>query len=314
VVLQTDLPNVADFTIPKGNEFDTDTTPQIKFLATQDTVVHFGPRDPSTGVATSNPVPVADATAEAAGNVAANTITQWPNNPCGPNGPYHNVCSPSDLTVTNPQPTSGGTDSKQVVVASQGDVDGWQKQIDDLKNTLAAKAKSDMQGRAGSDKLLAVDPGGSGLTLDWDITPLPKPDDQYQDSTITVVAHGKASYYNPADVKKVVTADLVAQVPTGQQLAEHPTISEPKVTQASDDGSVIFAVTGSGYSQPLIDVQKLKGQFAGKSQSEVRRLARENVSQLQDIRISQSIPFFVLPFFSGKIEVTQTFVPEPATR
>jgi hypothetical protein len=312
VVLQTDLKNVADFTIPKGTEFDTQTTPQIKFFATQDTVVHFGDPD-SNGISTSNPVPVQDGTAEAAGNVAAGTITQWPNNPCGPNGQYKGVCAPSDLTVSNPQPTSGGTDAKQVVVASQSDVSGWQKQVDDLKNQLGGKAKQDMQGHAGG-KTMAVDPGGSGLTVSFDITPLPKPDDQFQPTTITVAAHGKAAFYTPADVKKVVAADLAAQVPKDEMLAEKPTISEPKVTQASDDGTVIFAVTGNGYSQPVIDVQGLKSRFAGKSQSDVRRIAREVVSQLQDVRISQSIPFFVLPFFSGRIDVAQTFVPEPASR
>jgi hypothetical protein len=314
VVLQTDLHNVADFTVPKGTEFDTSTTPQIKFQATQDTVVHFGDPD-STGIATSNPVPVQDATAEAAGNVGANTITQWPNNPCGPNGQYHGVCAPSDLTVTNPQPTSGGADAKQVVVASASDVQGWQKQVDDLKGSLGGKIKQDMGGKAGGDHLAAVDPGGSGQTLACDVNPaLPRPDDQFSTQTVTVACHGKGAYYNPADVKKVVAADLAAQVPHDQTLADRPTISDPKITQASDDGSVIFAVSGSGFSQPIIDVQGLKSLFAGQSSSSVRSLAREKIGQLQDVSISQSIPFFVLPFFSGRIEVKLNFVSEAAPR
>jgi len=313
VVLQTDLHNVADFTIPKGTEFDTSTTPQIKFFATQDTVVHFGQADQS-GIATSNPVPVQDGTPEGAGNVGANTITQWPDNPCGPNGQYKGVCAPSDLTVTNPAPTSGGADSKQVVVASDSDVSQWQKQVDDLKNQLSGKVKQDMQGKAGSDKKPAVDPGGSGQAINYDITPLPKPGDQYSASTITVACHGKGAYYNPADVKKVVAADLANQVPKDQTLADQPTITDPKITQATEDGTVIFAVSGTGYSHPIIDVQGLKSSFAGQSAGSVRSLAREKISQLQDVKIDQSIPFFVLPFFSGRIEVKLDFVSEAAPR
>jgi hypothetical protein len=300
--------------VPKGTEFDTAASPPVKFFATQDKVVHFGDPDPSTGIATSNPIPVQDGTPEAAGNVPANSITQWPSNPCGPTGQYHGVCSSSDLTVTNPQATGGGADAKQVVVASAGDVAGWQKQVDDLKNQLTAKAKQDLQGHAGADKLAAVDPGGSGQTLSSDVTPLPKADEQYGGGTITVTIHGKGAYYNAAEVKRIVLADLTAQVPKDQALAEKPTITEPKVTQASDDGTVIFAATGSGFSQPIIDVQGLKSRFAGHSAGDVKNIAREVVGQLQDVQVSQSIPFFVLPFFSGRIEVKQQVVPQSPNR
>lgn len=315
VVMQTDLKNVADFTVPKGTEFDTSTTPQIKFMATQDTVVHFGEPDPGTGIATSNPIPVQDATAEGAGNVGPNTITQWPDNPCGPNGQYNKICSPSDLTVTNPQAASGGADAKQVVVAQASDVSSWQKQIDDLKGSLGDKVKQDMQGKAGNGMVVAVDPGGAGQVISYDITPLPKVDEQYQASTISVAVHGKAAFYNPADVKKIVKQDLLSQVPKGDTLADSPTITDPKVTQASEDGQVIFAITGSGFSQPVIDVQDLKNRFTGQSPDSVRRIARELISQLQDVSIDQSFfHIWSLPFFSGRIEVKQKVVSEAPTR
>jgi hypothetical protein len=305
VVLQTDLKNVADFTIPKGTEFDSNTSPQIKFYAPQDTVVHFGPAD-SNGIATSNPIPIQDGKPEGAGNVPANTVTQWPGNPCGPNGQYKGICAPSDLTATNPQPTTGGADPKQVTTASGGDVQGWQKQIDDFKAQLTDKAKADMLAKAGPGKVVATDPGGSGQTLTYEITPLPKPDDQYQPTTISVAVHGKAAYYNPAEVKKVVLDDLTHLVAQGEQLAPNPNVPDPKITQASDDGTVIFSLSATGYSEPVIDVQGLKNRFTGKSQAEVKRIAKEVIgSQVQDVTTEQHIPFFVLPFFSGHIEVKQ---------
>jgi hypothetical protein len=312
VVLQTDLKNVADFTVPKGTEFDSNTTPQIKFYATQDTVVHFGDPD-QNGISTSNPVPVQDGKPEAAGNLPANTITQWPGNPCGPNGQYKGVCAPSDLTVSNPAPTSGGADSKQVTTASSGDVQGWQQQVNTLKQQLGDKVKQDMAGKAGSGKVAAVDPGGSGQTIAYDITPLPAADAQFQTTTITVTVHGKGAYYDPAAVKSAARGDLGAQVPTGDQLAPEPSVPEPKITQASDDGTVIFSEPVSGYSEPIIDVQGLKGKFAGHSQSDVKSIARETIgSSVQDVQVDQHIPFFVLPFFSSRIEVKQNVIQKPA--
>ncbi|HZS15047.1 MAG TPA: hypothetical protein VFC09_10640 [Candidatus Dormibacteraeota bacterium] len=312
VVLQTDLKNVADFTIPKGTEFDSNTTPQIKFYATQDTVVHFGDPD-QNGISTSNPIPIQDGKPEGAGNLPANTVTQWPGNPCGPNGQYKGVCAPSDLTVTNPQPTSGGADAKQVTTASASDVQGWQQQVTTLKQQLTDKVKQDMQGKAGAGRQPAVDPGGSGQTISNDITPLPNADDQYQTTTITVTVHGKGAFYNPADVKKIVLADLTGQIAQGEQLAPNPTIPDPKITQASDDGTIIFSDNATGYSEPVIDVQGLKDRFAGKSQSDVKSIAREIIgSPVQDVTIDQHIPFFVLPFFSGHIEVKQNVIQKPS--
>jgi len=313
VVLQTDLKNVADFTVPKGTEFDSNTTPQIKFYATQDTVVHFGDPD-QNGISTSNPIPVQDGKPEAAGNLPAGTITQWPGNPCGPDGQYKGVCAPSDLTVSNPAPTTGGADAKQVTTASANDVQGWQQQVTTLKQQLGDKVKADMAGKAGNGKMPALDPGGSGQTISYDITPLPKADDQYQTTTITVTVHGKGAYYDPSAVKQVALADLNSQKAAGEQLAPGATVPEPKITQASDDGTVIFSEPVSGYSEPVIDVQGLKDKFAGHSQSDVKSLAKETIgSSVQDVQIDQHIPFFVLPFFSSRIEVKQNVIQKPAT-
>jgi hypothetical protein len=312
VVLQTDLKNVADFTVPKGTEFDSNTSPQIKFYSTQDTVVHFGEPD-GNGISTSNPIPVQDGKAETAGNLPANTITQWPGNPCGPNGQYKGVCAPSDLTCSNPQPTTGGADAKLVVSASGNDVQGWQKQVDDMKAQLTDKIKADLAAKAGSGKVVATDPGGSGLTIAYDITPLPKVDDQYQPTNISVTVHGKGAYYSVADVKKIALDDLTAQVAKTEQLAPNPTVPDPKVTQASDDGTVIFSLNATGYSEPVIDVQGLKDRFVGKGQADVKRIAKEIIgSPVQNVTIDQHIPFFVLPFFSGHIEVKQNVIQKPA--
>jgi hypothetical protein len=63
----------------------------------------------------------------------------------------------------------------------------------------------------------------------------------------------------------------------------------------------------------VIDVQGLKNRFTGKSQTEVKRIAREVIGgPVQDVSIDQHIPFFVLPFFSGHIEVKQNVIQKAA--
>ena len=74
VVFSTDLPQGAQFTVPKGTEFDTQDNPPIRFYATQDTQVCIGPggttpQNCPAGTTPSNSVPVQDGTPEAKGNV-----------------------------------------------------------------------------------------------------------------------------------------------------------------------------------------------------------------------------------------------------
>ncbi len=216
VVLQTDLPSVAPFTVPKGEEFDTADNPPIKFFATQDTVVTVPPPSPGQQFgAPSNPIPVADGTAEAKGNVAANTITKWTGNPCITNP----ICTPTDLKATNPAAATGGADATTKVVASTQDVAAWTAQVTQGDQTLTAQAKQDMQTKA-AGKTFAVDPGGNGTTVACAVAPaLPAANAVFATAKETVTCNGKAALYNPGDVTNDVKADLQKQVAQGDTLA-----------------------------------------------------------------------------------------------
>lgn len=311
IVLSTDLPTVAPFTVPKGEEFDTADNPPIKFFATQDTVVTVPP--PSGGQQygpASNPIPVADGTAEAKGNVAANTITQWPGNPCVNRQP---VCSPSDLKSTNPAAATGGADAKTNVVASSQDVSGWTTQVTQSEQTLTAQAKQDMQSK-GAGKTFAVDPAGHGTSVACTVTPaLPAANAVFTTTQETVACNGKAAVYNPSDVTTDVTADLQTQVAQGDSLATNSiNCTKPAVTQAADDGTVVLSVNCTSFSRPSIDLTALKGQLAGKSPSDARNVIQHRLNRVQNVTISQSpMPFFWLPFFSSRIEIDENFVSQP---
>ncbi|HEV3123887.1 MAG TPA: hypothetical protein VG266_04845 [Candidatus Dormibacteraeota bacterium] len=292
--------------------FQTSASPPVVFIAAADApsskecapdkafFVPAGLGTPGGYGPPSAAIPISAQVAGAAGNVSAGAVNTWPANPDATN-----------TIVTNPAATSGGVDAHNVTVVSDQDKQAMQASLDDTKKRLTDKVKADLQAKA-SGKTIAQDPSGAGLTVTPDVQPpLPNSGDQYQPTNITVTMHGKAAVYSAADLTKVVNDDLKAQVPNNETLASSPApnVPPPKITQAADDGTVVFSATGTGFTQPVIDLQKLKDKFTGKSRGTVRTLTDQALgTAVQSVDVSQSIPFFVLPFFSSRIEVKLTVV------
>src|ERR1035441_9996709 len=86
----------------------------------------------------------------------------------------------------------------------------------------------------------------------------------------------------------IVTRDLQAKVPQGDQLSADCQIPPPMVTLAADDGRVILSASGNCFAQPLIDIDGLRGQFAGKSADTVSKLTRTRVgAQVVGVTVAQ---------------------------
>lgn len=315
VELHSDLPVAFQFPVPKGEQFDTTSNPPIKFFAIRDTPVCVpGGSTAPCPLGSSASVPVQDGTPEAKGNVSADAIRSWPGNPCT-TGIAPIPCSASDLTVSNPSATLGGADAKRLVIATQQDLDTFNSQVNQLKSQLMAKVKTDMAARQGK-RVSAIDPTGAGESFSTAVTPsLPKPGDQYSPTQITIKAAGRRVTYLMDDVRAVILRDLGALVPQGDELNGDCAPGKPDVTQAGDDGTVILSVSAKCLAQPHIDTDALRSQFAGKSSSEVRRLAVTRVgSQLQDVTVDRKpFGFFILPLFSGRIEVRTRVVAKPGS-
>lgn len=316
VVFQTTLASGAEFHVPKGTEFDTQDNPPLRFYATQDAEVCIGPNGSAAlncnpGVQPNNSVPVGDGTAEAKGNVAANTITKWPGNPCpSPPKPPFPGCNAGDITETNPSAATGGADAKTITVAGDSDISSWNNTVSGDKTTLTTQVNSDLQTKA-AGKVFAKDPGGNGTTLSCDVSPaLPASGQQFAAAQETVTCHGKGAAYSPDDVTKDVTADLQKQVAQGETLAtDAVNCTKASVTQAADNGTVVLSIQCTGFSHPTINLEALKTQLTGKSSSDARNIIEHRLSHVQNVVISQSpIPFFWLPFFSSRIEIDPTFV------
>ena len=319
IVFSTDIVIGAQFVVTKGTEFDTQANPPIRFFATQDTQVCVGPNGaPPANCPPGTPnssVPVADGTPEAKGNVGANTITKWPQDPCpAPANPPFPGCKASDLTETNPAPAAGGADAKTNTVASPTDLSGWNAQVTQNEQTLTTQANQDMQAKA-AGKTLAKDPGGNGVTVTCTVTPpLPAANAVFATAQITVACHGKAAAYNPADVSTDVKADLQQQVAQGDSLATDAiNCTKPSVTQAADDGTVVLSVQCTSFSRPSIDLAALKAQITGHSPGDARNIIEHRLNRIQSVVVSQSpIPFFWLPFFASRIEIDEAFVTQAA--
>jgi hypothetical protein len=315
LVFTTTVPVGVNFEVPRGTEFDTQDSPPIRFFATANTPVCIGPNPsspPAACTAAENSVPVADATPEAKGNVAANTITKWPSDPCDPSNPPQNapLCSGGTISETNPAPASGGADATTQVVASRNDVNSWNSQVTQSEQTLTAQATQDMQTKA-AGKIIAKDPGGNGSSVQCGVTPaLPAANAPFAAAQETVACAGHAAAYTPADVTNAVRADLQAQVAQGDTLAANSiNCTSPSVTQAATDGTVVLSIQCTSFSKPGVDLNAIKGQLTGKSPGEAKNVIEHQLNHVQSVAISQSpMPLFWMPFFSSRIEIDETFV------
>lgn len=332
----TTVPNgIAYLHLSKGEEFDTADTPPIRFLITQDTDICIGPdgKPPigcQAGVQPNADAPVQEATAEAKGNVPANTITKWgqtqdpndpskqfSNDPCDKSNPQHSACAGGDISVTNPQPATGGADPKPIIVASAGDLASWTGQVAQAEQTLTATVNQDMQQKS-AGLVVARDAAGNGASLACGTTPpLPQVNQPFATTPIIVACHGKAAAYNAKDVTSNINADLQTQVAHGESLAVSSIkCGKTTVTQATDDGTVVLSVECTAFSQPNVDLNTLRGQLTGKGPGEVKKLLSNRLAHVQHVSVSQSpLPLPWLPWFSNRIEIDETFVdqaPAPA--
>ncbi|HEY2705469.1 MAG TPA: hypothetical protein VGL20_17440 [Candidatus Dormibacteraeota bacterium] len=325
IVLTTDepYPFCASNGFPRGTEFSTGGGRPVKFVVSQDTTntpdgqYCVPAATAGSPVSSSPPIPVTAESTGGSGNVPAGSITQWlppPNSPPGtttgnPCGPQDQASRRCDLGVTNPAATGGGIDQHTVVVVSAQDFKGFNDQVTQLKQQLSDKARKAMQDHAQGD-VFAIDPSQQGLTLSTEVAPpVPNSGDEYKETTITVTVHGRAAAYNPDDVRRVFTTDLSSQIPQGETLVEQR-LTGPDIQQASDDGTVVFSIRGTGFSQPIVDLNKLKETFTGQGEDAVGRKVRSEFGDQASTSISRAIPFFVLPFFSSRISVDVRVVAE----
>lgn len=317
VTVATNVPTGASFVMPQGDTFQT-TDHSVTFVVTQTTPICIGANGQpptQTTCAANSSVPIQDTTAEAKGNVAANGITYWAQNPCANPSSCIYLGQPFNFSITNPQATSGGADQQQQTVASSADLNSWNAQVSQIETGLTTQLNAQIQSQA-TGKTVAVDPSGGGKSLTWTIKPpLPAADQQFTPAQITIAGTAKAAVYSMQDVQRDLFSDIKAQLTQGDQLGQNSfKPGSCQTTQASDDGTVILSCSASGFSQPVVNLEGLKGQLAGKNPGDANKIVQSKVDKVQDVEVSM-FPFklFYLPLISSRISINENFVSQPAS-
>ncbi len=330
VAFSTDDPDGFQFSWPQGNEINEAGGSEV-FAVTKTTYICIGPNgNPATpgscgGAQPNASATVADTNPGAAGNsVGANSLTNWPSDPCPspkpagahdvPGNPYFS-CFGSDfnyhsINVTNPNAPTGGVDAKTVTSASATDVSNWTGEVQSVEATLTSQLNTDMQDKAGG-KTFAVDPSGNGKTVVFAITPpLPAVNAPFTATEISVSANASAAVYDPVSVRNDVVADLNKLVKSGDQLAPGKLSTPPcTVTQAATTGIVVLACSATDYSQPTLNLDALKAKLTGRNPGSAQKIVEQNLPQVQSVSVSMS-PFqlFYLPLFARSITIDENFV------
>ncbi|MGI8847900.1 MAG: hypothetical protein ACR2GX_06520 [Candidatus Dormibacteria bacterium] len=298
--------------VPKGYRLVSNTNPPVNFQVSQPTVLTFTKSNPIAGPV-SNPLPVVSLAQGKGQNVSAHSVVIFGpgEDPCS--DPL-NSCTPGvDFKVDNPQPAGGGTDAKTVTVVSADNVTAWNTQVATLQKQLTDKVNADLVAKE-QNKEVATDPNGGGKTIASDVQPsLPKADDSFPPTQITVSLHAKATFYSPADVRTVLLTDLQALVPTGDTLIpEKLQVVQTSIIQAGDDGHLALSVTATDYHRPDIHFEQLKDSLTGKSLDDVRKIISHRVDRVQSVDITETpVQFFFMPLFASRIQIDENFVTPP---
>jgi hypothetical protein len=323
-VFSTNNPNGYQFSLPEGNEIEPAGGSPV-FAAVNTTYICIGPNGgappssvcngskPNATASVADPQPGALSSA-----VAADQLTDWPSDPC----PSPQPVTPSPLcfgsgfhyyaiTVTNPNPSTLGTNASTTTIASATDVANWNAEITTIEGTLATQIQTDLNARA-AGKTFAKDPTGGGETISYALSPskLPAVNAAYTATTIQVVASATAAIYDPVAVRNDVIADLDKLVKPGDELAPGKLSTPPcTVTQANVNGTVILACSATDYSQPQVNLDTLKAQLTGRNPGNAQKIVESNIEKVQNVKVSEwPFQLFYLPLRASQITIDENIV------
>jgi hypothetical protein len=334
VVFSTNDPDGFQFSLPSGNEIELSGGGTPVFAVANTTYICIGPNGnaPPAGVCNGGranaTAVVADTQPGAlASPVQANTLTDWPSDPCPtpeppnatdlPGFPYDGCFGSSDhqyhaITVTNPNPSTTGANATTTTSASPTDVANWNAEITTEENTLASQIQTILAGKAGGKKF-AVDPGHNGETISYVTTPKafpPAANAAFATTTITVSASAQAAIYDPVAVRNDVIADLDKLVKPGDELAPGKLTTPPcTVTQANVNGTVILACSATDYSQPQVNLNTIKAQLTGRNPGNAQKIIESNIDKVQNVHVSEwPFQLFYLPLRASQIAIDENVV------
>ena len=257
----TNCDPTASYTIPKGSIVKTGSgigfaTDEPVFLPVA--TLSGPPGNPKLTCQTSE-VGVTASKAGTDGNVAAGAIKVVP-------AKYNKVV----ISVTNPNPTSGGT-HQEFARVSQADVDAAVEQV---RKDIDAQFATALQDGAGAPEGTTVFPDTATLGNPVpDVDPATLVGKEVVSFTIAMTATGHVLAVDSSPVEAIAEARLASSISSGYQLVDGST--QVTVGDGTVVGGVVqFPVEGSAKQVRPIDAAALKQQVLGLGSAEAMDLLR----------------------------------------
>lgn len=219
-----------------------------------------------------------------AGNVGAGQITTINN------AGVYAAC----LQVTNPAPTTGGTNPVNKTIVSQNDIDHAMSQLtqqaqQQLTSQLSQQAES---GEKMASTLKFVQ---TSFNTDHQIN------DQVSSFTATMDMQGTAAFYKTGDVTSALERALADSVPKGESLTNN-TIHITYQETGTPGSTLTFQGTASGYVAPEIDLPAVRTDIRGRSVGSTRSYL--STLPIRGSQIAQyPFPLPMLPLLSSRIDL-----------
>lgn len=197
-------------------------------------------------MSSSRPTPIIAVNAGPSGNAAAGMATM--------------INNPGDLTVTNPQPISGGT-SRNTHVVLQKDYDAVRAQ---LTATASADVEASIVSRAAGFRYFANGKPTVTVTSDHAVG------DETPTFTLTATVSMSANGFSDARARQLLRTVLSTQLLAGEALS--PAVqTDYTVLHMTPDGNVVVIGTASGSAMPAVATQPLRLLIASSSPDDARK-------------------------------------------
>jgi hypothetical protein len=222
--------------IPVG--FDVATAAGVHYTTQAEALFGF--------YSTSGPIPIKAVNAGPAGNAAAGSVTVIGG-------------VPTNLSVTNPQPITGGT-TRNTHVVLQKDYDAVRAQ---LTATASADAEASIVSRAAGFRYFANGKPTVTVTTDHAVG------DETTTFTLTATVSMSANGFSDARVRQLLRTALSTQLLAGEALS--PAVqTDYTVLQMTPDGHVAVIGSATGSAMPGIATEPLRHLIASSSPAEAR--------------------------------------------
>jgi hypothetical protein len=225
------------------------------------------------------------------GNTDAHTITNINNN------------KDYNISVDNPQATSGGADPRTATVIQQSDIDSIK---DAVSRDAVPRVTDQLNSKANGQKLVIV--GGQPQVT---VTADHKLGDEVSGFGVTVKVTGDGVVFDEKVVKGLLKTALQRKLPSGTQLTSNVNLTYDAINPTAD-GQIQLNGHATGFYTPVFLESAIRSHIKGMSPGKAHAFL-QSLPNVVDARVVQS-PFGLpwLPLFTSRISLKVEEVTSPS--